>query len=319
MKYWLINQICWIIYKFMNTPCSQWLNHNNLFVLYVLTSPFFQIFKGRKKKLKDLSKMLPRRVRGMCVWSSQRRWSSQNVLSQNFTPPKPTWTLWCSVWRISLVSFTIQQLCFIYFFLSLSPRCQIYVHVCQWRKCIFWISSSTACRWGPAEEHRGHESNAESRQSPRDPGHNEGAVKGDDEGRQQHPTYIDHVYSQVTTRRLTLQRTRITNKTFCLTTEEVAKPSYRVLVFIFQAGIIEEMLEDTFESMEDGEEMEEEAEEEVDKILFEITAGTNICLNSSSLFPCSTMKFWYLSSEPQVKLHCRLITLKAVSYLCLLC
>uniref|UniRef100_A0A8C2ZEE3 Charged multivesicular body protein 3 n=1 Tax=Cyclopterus lumpus TaxID=8103 RepID=A0A8C2ZEE3_CYCLU len=34
-----------------------------------------------------------------------------------------------------------------------------------------------------------------------------------------------------------------------------------------------EMLEDTFESMEDGEEMEEAAEEEVDKILFEITAG----------------------------------------------
>lgn len=33
------------------------------------------------------------------------------------------------------------------------------------------------------------------------------------------------------------------------------------------------MLEDTFESMEDGEEMEEAAEEEVDKILFEITAG----------------------------------------------
>ncbi|KAG7238519.1 hypothetical protein INR49_030792 [Caranx melampygus] len=40
-----------------------------------------------------------------------------------------------------------------------------------------------------------------------------------------------------------------------------------------QAGIIEEMLEDTFESMEDGEEMEEAAEAEVDKILFEITAG----------------------------------------------
>lgn len=33
------------------------------------------------------------------------------------------------------------------------------------------------------------------------------------------------------------------------------------------------MLEDTFESMEDGEEMEEAAEEEVDRILFEITAG----------------------------------------------
>ncbi|XP_075874215.1 charged multivesicular body protein 3 isoform X2 [Nelusetta ayraudi] len=40
-----------------------------------------------------------------------------------------------------------------------------------------------------------------------------------------------------------------------------------------KAGIMEEMLEDTFESMEDGEDMEEEAEEEVDKILFEITAG----------------------------------------------
>lgn len=40
---------------------------------------------------------------------------------------------------------------------------------------------------------------------------------------------------------------------------------------------MEEMLEDTFESMEDGEDMEEEAEEEVDKILFEITAGKNMC------------------------------------------
>lgn len=42
---------------------------------------------------------------------------------------------------------------------------------------------------------------------------------------------------------------------------------------MMKAGIIEEMLEDTFESMEDGEEMEEEAEAEVDKILFDITAG----------------------------------------------
>lgn len=37
------------------------------------------------------------------------------------------------------------------------------------------------------------------------------------------------------------------------------------------------MLEDTFESMEDGEDMEEAAEEEVDKILFDITAGEDIC------------------------------------------
>lgn len=60
--------------------------------------------------------------------------------------------------------------------------------------------------------------------------------------------------------------------------EEVAKPCHFVnTIFIFQAGIIEEMLEDTFESMEDGEEMEEAAEEEVDKILFEITAGEQIC------------------------------------------
>nr|XP_033808035.1 charged multivesicular body protein 3 isoform X8 [Geotrypetes seraphini] len=40
-----------------------------------------------------------------------------------------------------------------------------------------------------------------------------------------------------------------------------------------KAGIIEEMLEDTFESMDDQEEMEEEAEMEIDKILFDITAG----------------------------------------------
>ncbi|KAI4873342.1 hypothetical protein NFI96_029092 [Prochilodus magdalenae] len=43
---------------------------------------------------------------------------------------------------------------------------------------------------------------------------------------------------------------------------------------MMKAGIIEEMLEDTFESMEDGEEMEEAAEAEIDRILFEITAGT---------------------------------------------
>ncbi|KAL0969062.1 hypothetical protein UPYG_G00222190 [Umbra pygmaea] len=41
---------------------------------------------------------------------------------------------------------------------------------------------------------------------------------------------------------------------------------------MMKAGVIEEMLEDTFESMEDDD-MEEAAEEEVDKILFEITAG----------------------------------------------
>nr|CAD7445347.1 unnamed protein product [Timema bartmani]CAD7457205.1 unnamed protein product [Timema tahoe] len=40
-----------------------------------------------------------------------------------------------------------------------------------------------------------------------------------------------------------------------------------------QAGIIEEMLEETMDTMEDPEEMEEEAGEEVDKVLWELTAG----------------------------------------------
>ena len=39
-----------------------------------------------------------------------------------------------------------------------------------------------------------------------------------------------------------------------------------------QAGIIEEMMEDTFESMEDDD-VEEAASEEVEKILWEITSG----------------------------------------------
>ena len=39
-----------------------------------------------------------------------------------------------------------------------------------------------------------------------------------------------------------------------------------------QAGIIEEMLEDTFEGLEDDD-LEEAAQEEVDKILFEVTKG----------------------------------------------
>lgn len=45
------------------------------------------------------------------------------------------------------------------------------------------------------------------------------------------------------------------------------------------------MLEDTFESMEDGEEMEEAAEEEIDKILFELTAGKVTSL-THSLYCC---------------------------------
>uniref|UniRef100_A0A5F9CZ24 Charged multivesicular body protein 3 n=1 Tax=Oryctolagus cuniculus TaxID=9986 RepID=A0A5F9CZ24_RABIT len=42
---------------------------------------------------------------------------------------------------------------------------------------------------------------------------------------------------------------------------------------MMKAGITEEMLEDTFESMDDQEEMEEAAEMEIDRILLETTAG----------------------------------------------
>lgn len=41
-----------------------------------------------------------------------------------------------------------------------------------------------------------------------------------------------------------------------------------------QAGIMEEMMDDAFESLEDpSDDMEEEIENEVEKVLFELTAG----------------------------------------------
>lgn len=42
---------------------------------------------------------------------------------------------------------------------------------------------------------------------------------------------------------------------------------------MMKAGLIEEMVDDAFESMDDQEELEEEAQEEVDKVLWELTAG----------------------------------------------
>ncbi|GAB1605884.1 charged multivesicular body protein 3-like isoform X1 [Argonauta hians] len=42
---------------------------------------------------------------------------------------------------------------------------------------------------------------------------------------------------------------------------------------MMKAGIIEEMLEDTFEGLEDTEDLEDESQNEVDKILYELTAG----------------------------------------------
>ena len=44
------------------------------------------------------------------------------------------------------------------------------------------------------------------------------------------------------------------------------------LVCNFQAGLIEEMMEDTFESLEDDD-LEEQADQEVEKILWEVTSG----------------------------------------------
>jgi len=42
---------------------------------------------------------------------------------------------------------------------------------------------------------------------------------------------------------------------------------------MMRAGILEEMVEDTFESLEDQDELEAEAEEEIDNVLWEVTAG----------------------------------------------
>ena len=42
---------------------------------------------------------------------------------------------------------------------------------------------------------------------------------------------------------------------------------------VSQAGIIEEMMEDTLEMVGDDDELEEAAQEEVDKVLWELTAG----------------------------------------------
>ena len=44
------------------------------------------------------------------------------------------------------------------------------------------------------------------------------------------------------------------------------------LFCVFQAGLIEEMMEDTFEGLEDDD-LEEQADQEVEKILWEVTSG----------------------------------------------
>ena len=45
-----------------------------------------------------------------------------------------------------------------------------------------------------------------------------------------------------------------------------------------KAGLIEEMMEDTFESLEDDD-LEEQADKEVEKVLWEVTNGTLLCVS----------------------------------------
>ncbi|KAF4525357.1 hypothetical protein B566_EDAN007840 [Ephemera danica] len=54
---------------------------------------------------------------------------------------------------------------------------------------------------------------------------------------------------------------------------EVAATMRELSREMMKAGIIEEMLEETFEGLDDQEELEEEAQEEVDKVLWELTQG----------------------------------------------
>ncbi len=56
-----------------------------------------------------------------------------------------------------------------------------------------------------------------------------------------------------------------------------------------QAGIMEEMMDDAFESLEDpSDDMEEEIENEVEKVLFELTAGKQFPFTWAT---CDTTKF----------------------------
>jgi len=48
---------------------------------------------------------------------------------------------------------------------------------------------------------------------------------------------------------------------------------YNSCAVAYQAGLIEEMMDDAFESLDDQEDLEEEVQSEVDKVLWELTAG----------------------------------------------
>lgn len=54
---------------------------------------------------------------------------------------------------------------------------------------------------------------------------------------------------------------------------EIAETMREMSKEMTKAGILEEMIEETFESLEDSEGIEEEAQGEVDKVLWELTDG----------------------------------------------
>ncbi|KAK2706615.1 hypothetical protein QYM36_016591 [Artemia franciscana] len=54
---------------------------------------------------------------------------------------------------------------------------------------------------------------------------------------------------------------------------EISRTMQELSREMMKAGIVEEMIEDTMESVGDQEELEEEAQKEVDKVLWELTAG----------------------------------------------
>jgi len=54
---------------------------------------------------------------------------------------------------------------------------------------------------------------------------------------------------------------------------EIQKTMMEMSREMMKAGVIEEMMEDTMESITEADDMEEEADAEIDKVLFELTAG----------------------------------------------
>lgn len=67
---------------------------------------------------------------------------------------------------------------------------------------------------------------------------------------------------------------------------EIANTMREMSQEMTKAGILEEMIEETMESIEDSEAIEEEASEEVDKILWELTDGK---LGEAPAVPQSTL------------------------------